>query len=100
MLLALMLEGTIRTIGVLHDAFNDNVALIPRAGGGPRPGVAERAAADEAREEARQAGRAKANFLATMSHEIRTPMNGVLGMAQLLQRDETDPAQKAAAGRC
>jgi hypothetical protein len=29
-----------------------------------------------------------------MSHEIRTPMNGVLGMAQLLQRDETDPAQK------
>ncbi len=30
-----------------------------------------------------------------MSHEIRTPMNGVLGMAQLLQRDETDPAQKA-----
>ena len=56
--------------------------------------MAERAAADAAREEARQAGRAKASFLATMSHEIRTPMNGVLGMAQLLRRDETNAGQK------
>jgi signal transduction histidine kinase/DNA-binding response OmpR family regulator/HPt (histidine-containing phosphotransfer) domain-containing protein len=35
-------------------------------------------------EEALQAVRAKASFLATMSHEIRTPMNGVIGMTGLL----------------
>lgn len=38
-----------------------------------------------AREEALQAAKAKAAFLATMSHEIRTPLNGVLGMARLLE---------------
>jgi signal transduction histidine kinase/ActR/RegA family two-component response regulator len=55
--------------------------------------LAERIAADAAREEARQAGQAKANFLATMSHEIRTPMNGVLGMAEVMRRSERDPEQ-------
>ncbi len=93
-LLALMLEGQIRTVSVLHDAFNANVALIPELEAARDRAVAQETAANTAREEARQAGRAKANFLATMSHEIRTPMNGVLGMAQLLERDETDPKQK------
>jgi signal transduction histidine kinase/DNA-binding response OmpR family regulator/HPt (histidine-containing phosphotransfer) domain-containing protein len=36
------------------------------------------------REEALQAAKAKAAFLATMSHEIRTPLNGVVGMTSLL----------------
>lgn len=55
--------------------------------------VAERAAADAAREAAAEASQARSAFLATMSHEIRTPMNGVLGMARLLRRDEANPAQ-------
>src|SRR6185312_2414434 len=95
LLLAIMTETSRRVIGAWRHAFLDNLALIPDLKAARDQAVAERAAADEAREDARQAGRAKSNFLATMSHEIRTPMNGVLGMAQLLQRDEADPAQKA-----
>ncbi|HEX3366993.1 ATP-binding protein [Phenylobacterium sp.] len=94
LLMTLMAEGSNRTVNVLHEAFTDNFAIIPQLETARDQAIAERAAADAAREEARQAGRAKSNFLATMSHEIRTPMNGVLGMAQLLQRDETNPAQK------
>ena len=92
-LLATMIEGTTRTVRTLHQAFNENLAMIPQLEAARDQALNERAAADEAREEARQANRAKSSFLATMSHEIRTPMNGVLGMAQLLKRDETDARQ-------
>lgn len=34
--------------------------------------------------EARQADRAKSQFLSNMSHELRTPLNGIMGMTQLL----------------
>ena len=33
---------------------------------------------------AKEATKAKSNFLSTMSHEIRTPMNGVIGMLEIL----------------
>ena len=40
--------------------------------------------AEESREEAEQANKAKSNFLASVSHAIRTPMNTILGFSQSL----------------
>ena len=39
-------------------------------------------------EEARRAERSKSDFLANMSHEIRTPMNAIVGMCELILREE------------
>lgn len=52
-----------------------------------------RAAADEAREVAETANRAKSEFLSRMSHELRTPLNAVLGFGQMLQLDPLDDRQ-------
>jgi signal transduction histidine kinase len=37
------------------------------------------------------ASEAKSRFLVTMSHEVRTPMNGVIGLSQLLLREQLTP---------
>ncbi len=47
----------------------------------------------DARERAEEANRTKSLFLANMSHEIRTPLNGILGMADILASELSDPAQ-------
>ena len=49
------------------------------------------ALAEENRIAAVRANQAKGDFLANMSHEIRTPMNAIIGMNEMVMREEISP---------
>lgn len=86
---------TTRNLVLWRSTHLARISLIDDLAAAHDRAVQARAAADEAHEAARRAAQAKSAFLATMSHEIRTPMNGVLGMAELLRREEREPVQLA-----
>ena len=46
-----------------------------------------------AKEHAESANKAKSAFLSNMSHEIRTPMNAVVGMTEILLREQHSPKE-------
>jgi signal transduction histidine kinase/ActR/RegA family two-component response regulator len=50
-----------------------------------------KATAEEERQRAEKASKAKSDFLSNMSHEFRTPLNSILGFAQLLEMNAKDP---------
>ncbi len=50
---------------------------------------------EKAKIEAEKANLAKSLFLANMTHEIKTPMNSVLGFAELLNGEITEPKYKS-----
>jgi len=66
-----------RLVLVLHQrsVARGHPSRAPRAGGAP--------GLTEARGQAVEALRIKAEFMANLSHEIRTPMNGIIGMTEL-----------------
>lgn len=45
----------------------------------------------KARDEAKDADRAKSSFLANMSHELRTPLNAIIGFSEMMQFEVAGP---------
>ena len=82
-------------VGVVDVDGVDEIAALGLTFNRMAEGIVRREEAlERARNAAESANQAKSAFLANMSHEIRTPLNGILGMAQVIGREERDEAQR------
>ncbi len=99
--LPLALENAFHRVSVERERalLHASERRLQQANAGLESRVAQRTAelqqardeARQARDQAEQANRAKSDFLSGMSHELRTPLNAVLGFAQLLGADASQP---------
>jgi signal transduction histidine kinase/CheY-like chemotaxis protein len=78
-------------IGLLVDSFNEMLEQIHTRDNELKVANAE---ANDARDKAEAASRAKGTFLANMSHELRTPLNAILAYSQILQDEARDRQQE------
>ncbi len=90
-------DGSVRHVHELAQAETDASGRLVRMTGTVQD-VTERVAFEQAlvaaREAADRANQAKSEFLSSMSHELRTPLNAILGFGQLMELDETLPADQ------
>ena len=75
-------------IGGLTESFNKMVRDLAQLEGAREK---NQAALQAAKEIADSANLAKSEFLANMSHEIRTPMTAILGFAEIVRENVTEP---------
>ncbi|MFP3155172.1 ATP-binding protein [Lachnospiraceae bacterium ZAX-1] len=84
---ALVLNGEVRHFKIVSDKLADGT-------NGRFIDISDVTPIMDARLEAEKANLAKSAFLAKMSHEIRTPMNAVIGMSELILREDIPPAAR------
>jgi len=83
----------------LHASSDDEMGELARSFNGMADSVAESfKRLEEAKEKAEEASRLKSAFLANMSHELRTPLNGILGFAELIKSEASEPDTQEYAG--
>lgn len=89
-------DGTLRNTLTLGEADYDNSGKIVGLHGTVQD-ITERKHIEieliEAKEKAEEMNRLKTNFIHNMNHELRTPLNGILGFADLLISELTEPDQ-------
>lgn len=79
----------------LQASSNDEMGELARSFNGMADSVEESfKRLEEAKEKAEEASRLKSAFLANMSHELRTPLNGILGFAELIKSEASEPEQQ------
>jgi signal transduction histidine kinase/DNA-binding response OmpR family regulator len=79
-------------LGLLVDSFNEMLTQIQIRDDELKVANTQ---ANDARDKAEAASRAKGTFLANMSHELRTPLNAILAYSQILQDEAKDRNQEA-----
>lgn len=102
-LLCFMLCGIVEIIFVVSPCLNNDaggiiVGLMLLLGFAVAQQMDDYRVLDAERQKALELSQKKTSFMANMSHELRTPINSILGMNELILREEKDPTIRSYAG--